>query len=140
MALANVIVVTTNGYPVDTDVVGWRAWYSDGITITRFDSSTSTLSQLPLVNFQCLMLYFGRNHAVGKPYRRVVYGNNFYYVYRDNSVSPSVIVYDQGDIDPTSAIAADPNKVLLKLVTGLTISDVLLQSIVDEAFAAETAP
>src|SRR5260370_22047867 len=51
MALTNVIVVTTNGYPVDTDVVGWRAWYSDGLTIrVRSEEHTSELqSHLNLV-------------------------------------------------------------------------------------------
>jgi hypothetical protein len=86
---------------------------------------------------QAAMLYYARNHAVGKPYRRIIMGSTFYFAYTDTTLN--VAVFDQADVNPTTFL--NPlTQSLLGVVTGLLISDALLQSIVAEAMAAEAAP
>jgi hypothetical protein len=62
---------------VDTNVAGWRAFYTGGATA---DSKTSSLLTAPATGVQALMVYQKDEYVPGKPYRRIYQGYDSYVV------------------------------------------------------------
>jgi hypothetical protein len=131
--MANTIIFSANGAPIDTDVIGWRVWYADGSTK---DSRTSAWSALTAVGAVVVMLYYARMSGADV-LRRVMEGSAFYFAYTNTVIN--AVVFDQADVNPTTLPQIAPT-LIKTLLADVTLTDAQTQAIVVQAFAAVTAP
>jgi hypothetical protein len=64
--------------PTETDVRGWRVWWSDGETVRIYDSRTTRWEDVPESGVQAIVVYFERDWTPGKPYRRLIAHADWY--------------------------------------------------------------
>jgi len=117
VATAAVTGLVTHTLPLsDPNVVGWRAWYDDGVNpYTVVDSTQTAWALAPTANLQVVMIYLNKtwDGAGTKPYRLISQGAD--------------VVQDDAAISPVSK-------------TGKLLDDATYEQIVADAMAAELAP
>lgn len=64
--------------PEETDVRGWRVWWSDGARINVYDSRERSWAEIPGDGVQAIIVYFAREWKPGYPYRRIVAHADWY--------------------------------------------------------------
>jgi hypothetical protein len=62
---------------IDTNVAGWRAFYTGGATA---DSKSSSLAAAPATGVQALMVYQKDEYVPGMAYRRIYQGYDAYVI------------------------------------------------------------
>ena len=65
----------------EPDWRGWRVWWSDerlGPEVRVYDSRTDPWNSVPGRGIQVVAVYFQRDYAPGKPYRRLIHSCDYY--------------------------------------------------------------
>jgi len=108
-------------------VVGFKCWFADGRKVSirtqgRNQQQVGTdLAALAETGLQIIMLYYDEFSIDGKTrYRRMIQGNDIYYIAWDDTVPPQFRDWLFGQTNN----AADPNQYPgAKVITGRTVSD-----------------
>ena len=108
-------------------VVGFKCWFADGSKIAIRTQGRNQqqvgvdLAALPATGLQIIMLYYDEFSVDGKTrYRRILQGNDIYYIVWDSTVPPQFRDWLFGQTNNTADLAQYPGA---KAMTGQTVSD-----------------
>jgi hypothetical protein len=117
------------------NVIGWRVWYADG---SVHDSASQTWDSLLASGFQVAILYYDQNYTLADgttaPYRRIIMGNNFYFI--SSAAVADGSTFAQADVTPTPGQIGDA----LSVKQGTTVSALTYAQILSAALGAAVAP
>lgn len=118
--------------------VAWRAWYADVTNgVRRFsgrvdkpiDEVLADIRALPASGIQVVMLYYEQLASTGEPYRRIIAGNDFYYV-APGLAEPIFGQTNREDDVPAGAV----------VLRGKSIDDATFADLQDEAMSNYEVP
>ena len=115
-------------------VTGWRAWYDTGVVYT---STTTSVTALPLTGIQVLALYFDQQWAPGKPYRRLLYGDDRYFLVHSG---PNTGTWGQTSTLTRKQLEQQYGRTNVAIWDGVWIGDAAIIAMVEAAIKAEASP
>ena len=118
-------------------VVGFKCWFADGTKISVRTQGRNRqqvgvdLVGLPATGLQIIMLYYDEFSVDGKTrYRRILQGNDIYYIAFDDTVPPQFRDWLFGQTNNPADLAQYPGA---KAMTGQTVSDDFYKLITEQA-------
>ena len=120
-------------------VVGFKAYFADGSKVSIRTQGRNQqqvgvdLTALPATGLQVIMLYYDEFSVDGKTrYRRILQGNDIYYIAWDGTVPPQFRDWLFGQTNNAADLAQYPGA---KSMTGLTVSDDFYKFVTNQAMA-----
>ena len=120
-------------------VVGFKCWFADGSKVAVRTQGRNQqqvgvdLAALPSTGLQIIILYYDEFSVDGKTrYRRILQGNNIYYIAWDSTVPPQFRDWLFGQTDSAADLAQYPGA---KIMTGQTVSDDFYKFVSEVAMA-----
>ena len=118
-------------------VVGFKCWFADGTKVAIRVQGRSRpqvevdLLALPATGLQVIMLYYDEFSVDGKTrYRRILQGNDIYYIAWDDTVPPQFRDWLFGQTNNAADLAQYPGA---KSMTGQTVSDDFYKFVTEQA-------
>ena len=120
-------------------VVGFKCWFADGSKVSVRTQGRSRqqvegdLAALAATGLQIIMLYYDEFSVDGKTrYRRILQGNDIYYIAWDSTVPPQFRDWLFGQTNNAADLAQYPGA---KSMTGQTVSDDFYKFVTTQAMA-----
>lgn len=118
-------------------VVGFKVWWADGTrSVIRLSGRSriqvgNDVTALPATGLQVVILYYDEFSVDGLTrYRRILQGNDYYYVFYDDTPPPQLRDWAFGQ---TNNVADTLTHVGSKVMTGSQVSDLAYKTWVDAA-------
>ena len=120
-------------------VVGFKCWFADGSRVAIRTQGRNqqqvgvSLAALPTTGLQIIMLYYDEFSVDGKTrYRRILQGNDIYYILWDTAPPPQFRDWLFGQTNNVADLTQYPGA---KAMTGQTVSDDFYKFVTAQAMA-----